>query len=114
MKSTRRHVVVFVTVPTLRVARTLAAAVLDARAAACVKVLPGVESHYVWQGRRERGKEHQLLIKTTRRRLPDLERVIRAGHPYDTPEFVAAPLVAGAEKYLAWIDASTRGRTDRA
>ncbi len=108
MKSTRRHVVVFVTAPTVRVARAIAAAILDAPTAACVKLLPGVESHYVWQGKRERAKECQLLIKTTRPRLAALERVVRAHHPYDTPEFVAAPLVAGAEKYLDWIDTATR------
>lgn len=108
MKTTHRHVLVFVTVPNRRAARKIAVAVLEARAAACVNVLPGVESHYVWQGQRERTAELLLVLKTTKTRLTELERVVHAHHPYDTPEFVVATITAGSSRYLAWLDESTQ------
>lgn len=106
VKSTRIHLLVWVTVPDRTVARRIARAVLADRLAACVNVVPGVESHYWWKGKVEKGRELWLVMKTTRARLPALERRVRALHPYDTPECVATPLVAGNERYLAWIDAS--------
>lgn len=106
MKTTRGHRTVLVTVPDRKVARRIARAVLEARAVACVNIVPGLESHYWWQGRLEKSTELLLLMKTTRGRLADLERIVHAHHPYDTPEFVVLGLTAGSERYLAWIDAS--------
>ncbi len=109
MKSTRRHCVVWVTVPNRVTARRLARAVLAARAAACVNIVPGVESHYWWKGKLEKAGELLLVMKTARNQLEDLEKLVRAGHPYDTPEFVVLPLDGGNERYLDWIDASLEG-----
>lgn len=108
MKSAKSFAVALVTAPDLKTARKLARAVLTARVAACVNVLPRIESHYWWQGRIESGHELLLLIKTTRTRLAALEKVVLANHPYDTPEFVVLPLHGGAEKYLAWLADSVR------
>ncbi len=108
MKSAKSFAVVLVTAPDLKTARKLARAVLTARMAACVNIVPRIESHYWWQGRIESGSELLLIIKTTRTRLAALEKVVLANHPYDTPEFVALPLQGGAEKYLAWLAASVR------
>src|SRR5688572_17125579 len=79
---------VLVTVPDLKTARAIAKACLQYPAAACVNIIPRVESHYWWQGKIERGNELLLLIKTTAARLSALERCVLANHPYDTPEFV--------------------------
>lgn len=108
MKSAKSFAVVLVTAPDLKTARKLARAVLTARVAACVNVVPRIESHYRWQGRIESGRELLLIIKTTRTRLAALEKVVLANHPYDTPEFVVLPLQSGAEKYLAWLADSVR------
>jgi periplasmic divalent cation tolerance protein len=108
MKSASSFAVVLVTAPDLKTARKLARAVLEARVAACVNIVPRIESHYWWQGRIESGRELLLIIKTTRARLAALEKVVLANHPYDTPEFVVVPLTGGAEKYLAWLAASVR------
>lgn len=108
MKASRSHRVVLVTVPDSRVARRIARAVLEARAAACVNMIPGLESHYWWQGRIERSKELLLVMKTTVARLAELEQVVHAHHPYDTPEFVVLKLEGGSVRYLDWIDASVR------
>src|SRR5687767_6701355 len=95
--------VVLVTAPNVKVARKLAKACLEARAAACVNIVPRVESHYWWQGKVERGNEFLLLIKTTAARLRPLEKCVLANHPYDTPEFVVLPISAGNRRYLEWI-----------
>lgn len=110
MKRTSRHVVVLVTVPDSRVGRRIARAVLQDRLAACVNLLPKLESHYWWKGRIESSAERLLLIKTDRARLSELENIVRANHPYDTPEFVALPIQAGSQRYLRWIDDSLAGR----
>ena len=95
-----------VTAPDLKTARKLAQAVLTARLAACVNLLPKIESHYWWQGKIERGNEILMLIKTTKDRLPALENEIIARHPYDTPEFVVLSIAQGNKRYLDWISSS--------
>jgi periplasmic divalent cation tolerance protein len=114
VKRTSRHVVVLVTAPDRRVGRALARAALEARLAACVNLIPSLESHYWWQGRLDRSAEVLLVIKTTRPKLPALEKLILAKHPYDTPEFVVLPLSGGNERYLRWLDASVRGARPKA
>jgi periplasmic divalent cation tolerance protein len=109
MTSARGLALVLVTAPDRRTARALARAALREHLAACVNLVPGIESHYWWRGKLERGKEFLLLIKTTRRRLAALERRIIADHPYDTPEFIVLPLTAGNARYLAWLRASASG-----
>lgn len=97
---------VLITTPDLKTARALARAALTARLVACANIVPQIESHYWWRGRRCSGKECLLLLKTHRRRLAALERLIIARHPYDTPEFIALPLSSGNAKYLAWLTAN--------
>lgn len=98
---------VLCTTPDRDVAERLARALVDARAAACVNVVPGLRSFYRWQGEVEVGDELQLLIKTRAGRLDEVERIVRALHPYSVPELVALPIVAGADDYLAWIHEQT-------
>lgn len=89
-------------------ARKLAGKILAARLAACVNLLPGVESHYWWQGKLECSGEVLMLIKTTGDHLKPLRRLIKRHHPYETPEFIALPITSGSKKYLKWIEASVR------
>ena len=84
-------------------AARVARAVLEARAAACVNRLAPCQSEYWWQGKLVQAQEWPLLIKTTQRQYAALEAVIRAEHPYDVPELVAWPLVAGLPAYLGWV-----------
>ncbi len=106
MKAGRKFVLVLVTAPDLKSARALARSALESRLAACVNLLPGIESHYWWQGKLESTAEVLLLCKTTRPRLVALKKLILAKHPYDTPEFVALSLDAGSKPYLDWLAAS--------
>jgi len=95
-----------VTAPLLPVARKLAGKILAAKLAACVNVLPAMESHFWWKGRLERSGEVLLLIKTTSAQLKRLRRLVKSHHPYETPEFIALPIASGSKKYLKWIEAS--------
>lgn len=102
---------VHTTCPDEAVAERIALALLEARLAACVNRLPAVVSSYRWQGGVESAQEVPLLIKTTRARYPELEAAIRELHPYELPEILAVPVVAGLGAYLRWVaDATTPTR----
>jgi periplasmic divalent cation tolerance protein len=107
MTSAKNFRLLLVTAPDRQTARRLARAALSARLIACANLVPGVESHYWWQGKLARDSEVLLVLKTTAPRVADLERLILAEHPYDTPEFLVLPLMAGSPHYLAWLAAST-------
>ena len=100
--------VVLVTAPRGRPAERLARGMVEAGLAACVNVVPGVVSHYRWQGRPRRDAECLLVAKTRASRLSRLERWVKAHHPYDVPEFLALAVDSGSRKYLAWLGSSTR------
>ena len=104
--STSDAIVVLMTAPTLEEARLLAEKLVETQLAACVQILPEMESVYRWQGKVERQPEHLLLAKTTADRFAELERVVRAMHSYDTPEIVALPLTEGSSDYLKWLHES--------
>jgi periplasmic divalent cation tolerance protein len=89
-------------------AHRIARALVEKGVAACVNILPGVVSVYRWKGQVEQDAELLLVIKTTAARLADLERELRAVHPYEVPELVALPIQAGSEPYLAWLGDSVR------
>ena len=76
------------------------------RLAACVNLIPGVESVYEWQGRLERSSEVQLIIKTTRSAYLELETRLKALHPYKVPECLALPVEQGSVSYLDWVKAA--------
>jgi periplasmic divalent cation tolerance protein len=97
-------VVVLVTCSTAAEARRIARAVVEAKLAACVNLLPGaVQSIYRWKGKVESARERLLLIKTSRKRLAKLQAAVERMHSYDVPEFIAIPIEAGSPAYLAWL-----------
>lgn len=93
----------FCTCPDAATASRIADALVGERLAACVSVLPGVQSVYRWQGEVERADEVQLLAKTTDAAMPALVERIVALHPYELPEVVAVQAAAGLPAYLEWI-----------
>jgi periplasmic divalent cation tolerance protein len=82
----------------------LARALLAARLAACVNVLPQATSFYRWEGREEQATEFPVLIKTTSERYAELEQAIRMHHPYQLPEIISWPITSGLPAYLAWVE----------
>ena len=112
MKAGRQHRVVLVTCGTLTEGRKIARTVVSSRLAACVSiVLSPAESFYAWKGKLEKAREYLLLIKTSARRLPELEKEVKRLHSYGVPEFIALPISGGSRDYLAWLQESvTRSR----
>jgi periplasmic divalent cation tolerance protein len=94
---------VITTVGDDRLAVELAREAVELRLAACVHLLPAGRSVYRWQDQVEEAQENTLLIKTTAARYTALQDWLRTRHPYDTPEIIALPLVAGLPDYLDWI-----------
>lgn len=99
-------IVILVTCPTRAVARRIAAALVTKRLAACVNVLPGIESTFRWKGKVDHCREILLIIKSTRRLFPALAHALARLHPYEVPEVIALPVTAGAVPYLRWVAAS--------
>jgi periplasmic divalent cation tolerance protein len=93
-------------------AKSLAEGLIGQGLAACVNILSGMVSVYRWNDRLERGRETLLLIKTRTDRFDALQTYLVANHPYEVPEVIAVPIVAGLPAYLAWIDASVRPGAD--
>ena len=107
MKVAGRMRIVLVTCGTLTEGRRIAKKVVEKRLAACVNVMLGpVESVYRWKGKVEKAREVLLLMKTSAKRLGELEKEVKRLHSYDVPEFIAVPIVEGEEKYLAWLEES--------
>ena len=90
-------------------ATRIAELLLNQKLAACVQILPDMQSIYVWKGEVQREKEVLLLVKTTRAKFAELEREVRAIHSYETPEIIALPIAAGSEPYLKWLTSSCEG-----
>lgn len=94
---------VLTNLPNRDAAVALARALVERRLAACVNVLGECTSVYRWQGKIEEAAEVPVLIKTSEAAYPELERGIRALHPYELPEIVAVPLARGLPEYLGWV-----------
>lgn len=96
-------VVVLATFPANEDAQQLARTLVEERLAACVNILPPMQSVYRWEGRVEHAAEHQLVMKTTSAKVEQLEARLRALHPYDVPEFLVLPVSGGSAAYLEWV-----------
>ena len=106
-------VVVLVTCPNIAVAKRIASSLVKNRLAACVNIVPHVESVFSWKGKIERCQEALLVMKTAAVRFDALKQAVRKLHPYDVPEVIALPIRAGHVAYLDWVLASTASPTRR-
>lgn len=102
------YVLILTTLPADADAVAFGRALVKDRLAACVNLLPVMESLYRWEGRVERDTERQLIIKTTRDQTAPLWDRVREMHPYEVPEFVVLAIADGNDAYLRWIGESTR------
>ncbi|HYR85974.1 MAG TPA: divalent-cation tolerance protein CutA [Terriglobia bacterium] len=102
-------IIVFVTCESKEQGEQIAQAVVTEKLAACVNVLPGVRSCYVWERKLTWSDEVLLLIKTTRGRFEQLQNRITGLHSYSLPEIVGVPIDEASGKYLDWIDAGVGG-----
>jgi periplasmic divalent cation tolerance protein len=102
-----RIVFVYTTYPSIVEAEKAGRALVERRLAACVNILPGMVSHYRWQGAVERGEEVVMLIKTRAALAEQVRSTVEAGHSYETPAIVVLPVESVDQTYLQWILEST-------
>ena len=102
-------IIVFVTCESREQAEKIAQALITEKLAACVNLLPGTRSCYVWERKLTWAEEVLLLIKTTRGRFGQLRDRVRALHSYEVPEVVSVSIDEAAQSYLDWIDTSVGG-----
>jgi periplasmic divalent cation tolerance protein len=103
-----RAVFVYTTFPSVVEAEKAGKTLVEGRLAACVNILPGMISHYRWQGAVERGEEAVMIVKTRASLAEPVRAAVRESHPYDTPAIVVLPVESMDETYFAWIMASTK------
>ncbi len=101
------YILVFTTVEKREDADRIASSVVNKRVAACAQILGPIHSTYWWKGKVEQAEEWLLMMKTRQDLFSSLEKEIRAVHPYEVPEIIALPIVAGSASYLQWIEAET-------
>ena len=105
------EIAVFVTVPDRGSAEKVAQALLGPKLAACVNILPGVESWYWWEGSLNKDQELLLMIKSQRSLLPALTEAVVRAHPYDVPEVISTSIDGGNSAYLDWVRSNASGPT---
>jgi len=101
--------VVFVSIPRDE-ANKLAKGLVENRLAACINIVPKIESYFWWDNKVEHDEEALLIIKTTQQRFDELRAWVVANHPYDLPEVISLPLSDGLSDYIAWVKKETAGR----
>ncbi|KFK92525.1 MULTISPECIES: divalent cation tolerance protein CutA [unclassified Serratia (in: enterobacteria)] len=99
-------IVILCTTPDEATAQDLAARVLGEKLAACATLLPGASSLYYWEGKLEQEYEVQMLFKSDRQHQQALLTYLKQHHPYQIPELLVLPVMAGDKDYLSWINAS--------
>ena len=102
-----KHIIVFCTCPDRESGKAIADALVGEKLAACVNILPGIESIYTWKGEICRDAEILLIIKTRAELFPELKDRIISLHSYEVPEIIALPILQGSPEYLKWIDETT-------
>lgn len=102
-----RAVIVYTTYPSIVEAEEAGRVLVERRLCACVNILPGMISHYWWQGAMERGEEAVMIIKTRASLAEPVRAVVRENHSYETPAIVVIAIESGDDDYIAWIMAET-------
>jgi periplasmic divalent cation tolerance protein len=98
-----RAVFVYTTYPTLVEAERIGQALLERRLAACVNILPGMISHYWWQGTIERGEEVVMIVKTRASLAEGVRAAVKEMHSYTTPAILVLPVEGGEPGYIDWL-----------
>ena len=103
MKETGK-IVVLITAATEDEAHTIAELLVDQKKAACVNIVPRVDSLFRWQGKLDSARESLLIVKTKASLFPEVVDIVKKAHSYEVPEVIGLPIIAGNEDYLKWLD----------
>ena len=101
------HIVVFITTADEEEARLISRVLLKQRKAACVNIIPGIDSLFWWQEKIDSAKESLLVIKTRAVLLDEIVQLVKEIHSNDVPEIISLPIIGGNKDYLEWIDSET-------
>ena len=107
-----RAVFVYTTWPATADAEAAGRTLVERRLAACVNILPGMISHYRWEGKVERAEEAVMIIKTRASLADAVSDAVKELHSYDTPAIVVLPLESVEKGYLGWLLAETDDRRE--
>ncbi|XP_017063685.1 protein CutA homolog [Drosophila eugracilis] len=95
--------VAFVTTPDRESARKLARSIIEQKLAACVNIVPNIDSIYMWEGKVNEDTEYLMMVKTRTNRIDELSKFVRENHPYSVAEVISLPIQNGNPPYLDWI-----------
>jgi len=99
-------IVIFITCVNKNQAKKIAAGLINAKLAACVNIVGGVESLFWWEKKVDRAREVLLIVKSRKTKLAGIIKKVKSLHSYSTPEIIALPIIGGDKPYLKWIDES--------
>ena len=107
MKGTDR-IIVLITAGTEEEGHEIGRLLVKEKKAACVNIVPGVDSLFRWKGKIDSARESLLLVKTRASLLFEIINLVKETHSYEVPEIIALPIIGGSEEYLSWLDSVCR------
>jgi periplasmic divalent cation tolerance protein len=98
-----KPILVYATFPSREVAERIGGKLVEESLAACVNILPGMVSIYIWEGKRQQDEECAMIIKSRATLAAPIIRTVRSLHPYENPALVVLDIAGGAPPFLDWI-----------
>ena len=98
------YIVIFITCNDAEEAQNIAELLLKQRLAACVNIVPNINSSFWWEGKLDATEESLLIVKTSGKKLAEIIHSVKAVHTNTVPEIIALPIIGGNQDYLDWID----------
>lgn len=102
------YIIVIVTVSSAKAAEKIANELVSSKLAACVNIIPGIRSIFMWNGKKESVKECLLMVKTKKSHFKKLKDKVKRLHSYDIPEIIGITISEGSQDYLDWIGATVK------
>jgi periplasmic divalent cation tolerance protein len=97
-------IIIFITAGSEEEAHRIAESLVKGKKAACVNIVPRVDSLFWWEGKLDSARESLLLVKTKASLFPEVVELVKRTHSYEVPEIIAFPIVAGSDDYVKWLD----------
>ena len=101
------YIIILCTINSIENAETIANNLVQDRLAACINIIPQIQSVYFWNGKIQNDEEFLLLIKTKKNLFNSVKEGITKLHPYEIPEIISIDITDGNQNYLTWIENNT-------